>query len=387
MARRHTGGAAARGLDRARVGLLATVPIAVVAHLWSAYYYLFAIAGLSLALGAALARRPIGWAIAAVALLAWGSAIGRDVPGYTAPRDRWSTTSHVNREHIERANRVSGGYLASLLRQHPRPAPGTSLFFAGLQGGVAFQRADGPLLRWAYRDTSLRGWYHSQFTRARYERGPAIFMVASGDTLHDMAPGSDLLLRVAFGLVMSNAMSAAEEALRAYAAAPDPNWHTPWWLLWVALANGDSATAGGELRSLIGGRALAPFTGRNQVLSALAAGDTARAMALTRNAVEANPVDPAACGLLSDLLLMRSPDSPDGAMLALAARVLAPRDPYAWRRWGLVYFQRGRHLEALASLDRYVQLAKGAPGDREVQGWLSQLRDIASGRKATTVGE
>ena len=54
--------------------LAGAAPVAAVAGIWSAYYYLFALCGAALALGTWLAARPKGWALAAVALLAWNSA-------------------------------------------------------------------------------------------------------------------------------------------------------------------------------------------------------------------------------------------------------------------------------------------------------------------------
>ena len=53
--------------------------------------------------------------------------------------------------------------LASLKRAVPRPAPRTTFFFSGVPEASSWQVLDGPSVRWASRDSSLR----SDFT---YER-------------------------------------------------------------------------------------------------------------------------------------------------------------------------------------------------------------------------
>jgi len=43
--------------------------------------------------------------------------------------------------------------------------------------GVAFQRGDGPLLRWAYRDPSLKAYYLNAFSKQTARPGPLLFFL------------------------------------------------------------------------------------------------------------------------------------------------------------------------------------------------------------------
>jgi hypothetical protein len=151
--------------------VLATVPVSLVAGIWSAYYYLFACCGLALALGAWLGSRPAWAALLVVTLAAIGSASARSLDEFAIARDLWSGQSHVNGFYIERANRYVAGYLASLKRAHPTLPPRSTVFYSGLVSNTAFQTADGPLLRWAYQDSSLRSHYVKFFSREKAARG------------------------------------------------------------------------------------------------------------------------------------------------------------------------------------------------------------------------
>ena len=82
------------------------------------------------------------------------------------------------------------------------------------------------------------------------------------------------------------------------------------------------------------------------------------------------------------LLLVRQHGDPEGAVEAFAARLLAPGDPTAWRRWGTVQLDRGRYLEALRSLERCQALGDPqAARDSEVQGLIEALRDRVQGAR------
>src|SRR5207244_11145839 len=61
--------------------------------------------------------------------------------------------------------------------------------------------------------------------------------------------------------------------------------------------------------------------------------------------------------LMAELVTAVEPRSSGGAMEALAARLLRPLDPLAWRRWAYIQIQSGQYQEAYVSLGRYVQLA------------------------------
>jgi hypothetical protein len=114
--------------------------------------------------------------------------------------------------------------------------------------------------------------------------------------------------------------------------------------------------------------------------AALAAGDTALALALAREGTLTHGADAAAHGLLADLLLLQNLADPEGAIEAWATRALAPRNPYAWRRVAMVQIQRQRDPQALASLERYFELA-GELGreDLEAQKAMEGLRERMPG--------
>jgi hypothetical protein len=360
--------------------LLATLPVAAVAILWSAYYYLFAMCGVALALGALLASRPVGWSIAALAALAWGSASARGLEEFAVPRDAWTPQSHINRHYIDRSNKIVEDYLRSLERAHPKLPDASTLFFAGLKGNVAFQRADGPLLRWAYRDSSLRSYYLNMFSRDKVGRGPLYFFVAEGDTLREMEAGDDLYERIAFGMILSDQPKSARDALTLAMERNPANTRAAYWLAWTQWALSDTAAALATLaRSGVTVQAgEAPET--RIVLPRAAAGDTTGALAIMRDAVRHHPLDPAAHALLADLLLVHDRGDPDGILEAYATRVLAPSDPIAWRRWGMIQTDRQRFLEALQSFNRYFKLGgASARGDQEAQQWVTTIRGMVPG--------
>lgn len=354
---------------------LAVAPITAVASLWSAYYYLFAMCGVGLLLGALLGRAPIWVVLIALGALAAGSAQARYLPGFGMGHTAWTSASHINAAYIDRSNRVTASYLASLQRAYPRLPQGSTVYFGGLAGNVAFQRGDGPLLRWAYRDTSLRSYYMYAFSKQTVRPGPMMFFLASGDTLAEMPQGEDLLLRVAFGQVLSDHLGAAREVLDAAEVRDAWSARLSYWRAWLHWAGGDTAAAHRELGRAGYGVAVGNSSVRDLVLAQLAAGDTARAVTTARLATREHPLDAAAHGLLADLLLIVDREDVDAAIEALAARVLAPDDPTGWYRWAMVQADRDRPLEAYASLQQYFVRGGGAAqGDAEAQRLAASLK-------------
>ena len=85
---------------------------------------------------------------------------------------------------------------------------------------VGFQTADGPLLRWAYRDTSLRSYFFGQFRMAHAERGPVFFFQDSRGRLDEIT-GRDSLERISGGLFLSEELVASRDVhLLAVRATP-----------------------------------------------------------------------------------------------------------------------------------------------------------------------
>ena len=360
--------------------LLATVPVAAVALLWSAHYYLFAMAGVALGLGVVLARAPAWAACGALALLAWGSANARGLPEFGAGRDPWTPVSHINRRYIERASRISARYLSSLQRAYPKFPPGSTVYFAGLAANSGFQAANGPLLRWAYRDSSLRAYYLNMFSLRTVRPGPLYFFVGAADTLREMEGGDERFLRIAYGLIVSDQVAGARDALDVFARRTRADVRTLYWQSWVSRALGDTAAAQRQLAAsgaLPGAGAPhdAAARDREAVLARLTARDTLGAIDRARAAVRSHALDAGAHGLLADLTLIRSPDDPGGAIEAFAARVLAPEDPFGWRRWATVQARRERYLEALASYQTYLRLGgAAAAADAEARAWADHVR-------------
>src|SRR5207244_582264 len=101
-----------------RVGLLwgmaGALPVAAVVIIWSAYFYLFALCGAVLVLGAWLAELPLGHALLVVALLGWGSENGRRLEEFATAHRPWTAQSHVNRFYLDRALERVSGYLRDL---------------------------------------------------------------------------------------------------------------------------------------------------------------------------------------------------------------------------------------------------------------------------------
>jgi hypothetical protein len=360
--------------------LIATAPVALVAPIWSAYYYLFAICGAALAIGSWLATRSASVALGVVAALAVGSASVRGLDEFAVARTPWTGQSHINRYYNDRATRNVERYLGSLKRQRPTLPHGATLFFGGLKGNVAFQTTDGPLLRWAYRDSSLRSYYLNDFTLERARGGAPLIFIAEGDTLKEMEQGSDLYYRLASSMIVSDRPRSARDMLLLQLQRDPRSPRAHYWSTWAQWALGDSLGALESLRQ----SGVTPHAGAARAIEATFAAlqirDTTTALRVIRGAVVANGLDAGAHALLADLLLVRNRDDIDGTIEAYAARVLVPDQPYAWRRWGMVQAHHERYLESLASFERYfVLIGSGGDQDQEARRWLESIRSMLPG--------
>jgi hypothetical protein len=357
--------------------LLGTLPIAAVSAIWSAYYYLFAMCGVALGLGVWLARRPLGLTMALLAVLAWGSASARSLSEFGIGRDAWTAQSHINRRYLERATRYGARYLRDLRRQRPTLPRGSTIFFAGLPGNIAFQAGDGALVRWAYRDTSLRSYYLGSFTLEKARRGPFYVFRGGEDSLVEIAPSAELFADMAFYMIASDQTQSARDVLVLERERAPSSEAATSWLAWVQWSLGERDAAMAALQR--GGQNAVgePTPEVEQALAAVSRGDTLGAIRLMDGGVRRHALDPGAHALLADLRLSRDPGDPSGTIEAYAARVLAPDRPAAWRRWGMVQAHRGRYLEALRSFHRYFALAGDAsPSDAEAQRWVATIRGM-----------
>lgn len=367
---------AGRGIGTGIVWALAgAAPIAAVANIWSAYYYLFALCGVAVALGAWLAAGPRKWALAAVAVLSWNSARSSSLPAHALVREPWATCSHVNRQYLERGTGVVQRYLRQLLAARPDLPPRTTLFFSGVPGGIAFQTADGPLVRWAYRDTSLRSYYMTSFDLQKARRGPYFLFEVRNDSLSEMTEDNFRFYRMALGAILSDRPASAREMLWAQQDRDSSAAMARYWLAWVNWDLGDRDRALEALRAagFPGPAGRAPQIAAAR--SALAQRDTVGAWRTMQRAVAEHMLDAEAHGLLADLTFKVAKDAAGGVIEAYAARLLAPSSPASWRRWAMVQVRQDRPLEGAGSLRRYFDLAgAGGAGDSEAQAMAQYLR-------------
>jgi hypothetical protein len=363
-----------RGLATGLVWALAgAVPVAAVASIWSAYFYLFALCGAAVALGTLLGAIHREWALGAIALLAWNSARSSALPANAIVRQPWNTCSRVNRHYLDRGTRTVQRYLRHMLAARPSLPPRSTIFFSGIPGSVGFQTSDGPLVRWAYRDTSLRSYFTNSFDSEKASRGPCVFLEVKKDSLVDQTNDPRQLMRTALGAILSDLPRSAGEMLSfalgrdstatAIANATATSARMKYWLAWVEWDLGHRERA---LQLLSAGgfppdSSPAPQTAAGR--AALARGDTTGAWRTMQLAVTQHMLDPEAHALLADLSFMVGQSS-GGVIEAYAARLLAARSPREWRRWAMAQIDEDRPLEGASSLRRYFDLA-GNDGARD----------------------
>jgi hypothetical protein len=346
--------------------LAGALPVTVVAWTWSNYYYLFALCGLALLLGTLLARAHRVLGLAVLVGLAWGSEVGRNLDEFATAPGAWTHQSHLSRYYIDRGMAHLDRYLASMRRARPTVPPHSIIFFADIPAQVGWQAGDGPLVRWAYHDSTLQSHYLSMFSFELASRGPVFVFRAVGDSLEDLTPRPVLMRELAMSFLTGENLSSARDALRLDLVQHPADPMAEYWLGWTTLALGDTSEAVIHLTrggcSLEGG----PSPELLQAEARLAAGDTLGTERLLGLAVARHALDPGTHAALAEFELKRMVASPYGLIEAFAARLLAPQHPLCWRRWGFVQYFWGHHDEAGESLARYFALAgPAAAGDRE----------------------
>jgi hypothetical protein len=363
--------------------LLGAVPVTAVAPVWSSYYYLFALCGVGLALGAGLAARPREPALVVLALLAWGSENGRRLDEFITAPDAWSRQSHVNRRYIERATSIVERYLRQLRTARPTLPPRSTVFFGGLPAFTGFQAGDGPLLRWAYRDSSLRSYYLMELTAERYRRGPAFAFVVTHDTLGEMKFDRERLRVFAMMALVSDRPRLALDVLELPGALSPTDRFVPYWRAWLRWALGDTAGARVELQRLGMTLDAGPTPEIPETVRLLAAGDTVAARTLMSEAVGRHALDPLAHAMLGGLLVNDSEHEMDAAVEAYAATLLAPQVGRYWWLMGYVQSKALRYDESRRSLERFFALGGGYPEENEqAQRLLDWLRNHGPGGAA-----
>jgi hypothetical protein len=352
--------------------VLGTIPVAAVAGIWSAYYYLFALCGVALVAGALVVRAPAWTALLPALVVGTLSEGARELPEFATQRGAWTTQSHLNRHYLERGMVLSQRCLAELRQARPTLPAASTLYFAALPAAMAFQSADGPLIRWAYRDSSLRSYYLTRFRMDAARRGPVFFFQMSQGRLIEIT-GPDSLEHIGLGLVTSEAPEPARDVMT-LAYRQRPIAANAYRAAWAAAACGDTMERDAWLRRADVRLDAGPTPEVPAALAKVAARDTAQAIELMLAAVRVHGLDAGAHALLADLLCLEH-RLDAGTIEAYAARQLAPLEPSMWRRWGMVEMVRGAHDPAAKALERYLELGGPAAGaDQEALSTLATLR-------------
>jgi hypothetical protein len=385
--RRTAGDVAAPGFPPVLVGLawalLGALPVTAVAPVWSSYYYLFALCGAGLALGAGLARRSRETTLIVVALLAWGSENGRRLDEFITAPGAWTTQSHVNRRYVERANSFVKRYLGQLRALRPTLPPRSTVFFGGLPSFTGFQAGDGPLLRWAYRDSSLRSYFLMEFTAERYRRGPVFAYLVQKDTLGELKLDRTELCSFAATALVSDRPRLALDILELPGMLDPTDRSGPYWRAWLRLALRDTAGSRAELRGLGMSLDAGPTPEIAEAVRRVDAGDTTGALNLMMEALGRHALDPEAHAVLGGLLVNESQFESDAAVEAYAATLLAPRSGRNWWLMGLVQSKARRYDECQHSLERFLALGGGYPDEIEqAHRLLDWLRSTGPGGAA-----
>ena len=361
--------------------LAGALPVAAVASIWSAYFYLFAMCGVAIALGALASHLPRWGAVTLVALLAWGSENGRQLDEFSTGPGAWSVESHVNRFYLDRAMARIKLYLGELKVAYPQLAPRTTIFWSGVPSFLAWQVADGPLVRWAYNDSSLRSYFLSSgFTLDRAERGPVHFLQITADTIKDLATSPRYYKEMSIAMVLAGKYDAALAALTLDSRRDPRDGVTKYWLAVIRTASGDTSGVSRLILEADLNPRAGPAPGVALARARLAARDTAGARDLALRAVAGYALDPEAHSALADILIGDVAQNASCVMEALAHCALAPRDPLAWRRWAYIQTVSRRYIEAYASIQRYFALGGAvAEADTAAQTWRRELERTQPG--------
>jgi hypothetical protein len=358
------------------------LPVTLVASMWSAYYYLFALCGAAIAIGILCTLAPAwrGWiAGAALVLMSTLSAHASARREFAMTSNPWATQSHVTRYYLERSQPLVRHLLDQLMQAYPGFPPRTTLFFGGVPPNAAWQAGDGALFRVAYHDTTLRSYFIAAFDRARAVRGPNHFFDVSTGDLIELWPGQIPYAPLALNLLLDERRDAARDAMSLELESRARTPEDAYLMAWLELDAGHRDAAARWLTSL--GLPLDSDLSPEvaPVLHMITADhDTTRAISAMREAIRRHPSDPGAHALLADLLLSRQ--DPAGPVEAFAALALAPRHGSMWRRWAQLQLLTNRYRQARVSLDRYFDLSsEEAARDPEALAWRAQLARVRAG--------
>lgn len=360
--------------------LAGVLPLILVMPIWSAYFYLYALLGIACLVGAIAASLSRVQRAAIVGALVCLSVNARMLDEFSSSRGAWSAQSHVNRHYLLRAMETVERYTRSLKAARPTLPERSTVFFANVPVSSGWQAGNGPLIRWAYRDTSLRSYFLSQFSSPMAERGPVFFFAVDGDSLTDRSNDPMLLPSFAYSLLLVEQPQGAADALdQAIARRPDQReFH--YWRAWARWAVGDSSGAGSDLAHAGARAARGVSMEARQRIGALGQRDSSLRVALLLQLRDQAALEPWVHARLAAACLASPRLQKQGVIEAYAFRVLAPQDPDAWRKWAAAQLSEAKYEGALASLDHYIRLA-GESGqlDGEARRTRESLRRLVSG--------
>jgi hypothetical protein len=370
-----------RALVTALVWTLAgTLPLIAVAAIWSAYFYLFALGGVALGLGTLAARWPRWATVALLVALATGSQSGRASTEFATGRGAWNTQSHINRLYVDRATTLIARYLRGLKVARPTVQPRSTFFFGGVLAYLAWQTGDGPIVRWAYHDTTLRSYYQSDFTLERARRGPALFFSIYDDSMIDAVREPNDLIMIAMNTLMNDKLDTSHAVLTYMGDLEPMPVDAEYFLAWVTWARGDSLGARTLLAAAGFGLERGPTPEIAVAQRRLAEADTLGALNALLQGIQKHALDPAVHAQLCELLLHKNADNGRARVEALAYRALAADDPMAWVRWGLIQAHDNRSTQSVASLQRALDLHRLNPtAEAQVREIIRQLHRFEPG--------
>lgn len=351
-------------------------PIAAVAPIWSAYFYGWAVLGGAVLVGVlAVRQKPLIQAIILGGLAVVTINAGH-LDEFALNADAWAWQSHVNERYVVRSSEVVSRYLHELRSGHHMLPHRATVFFANVPPSSGWQAGDGAILRWAYRDSSLRSYYLTEFTRERAMRGPVLFYAVDDGMLKDHTHDQGMLRSIAYSMLLADKPGPAIQALSMSESAC---WDSEA-AYWRGLSRMALADSGGAVKefglAMMRTECLVDAHARSRIITIADTSERIRELMRWRRC---DVLDPWVHARLAAVLLARG-DVVGGTIEAYAYKVLAPAEADVWRKWASAELLNGKPAFALAALERY-SASSGPAGERdaEVKEMLGKLRRIVNG--------
>jgi hypothetical protein len=306
---------------------LFALPVAAVAHHWSAYFYTTCAAGGAVLVAAATARLARWGVVALLMGLLWWHAASSAVPAFALAENPWTWTSHLTPYYFERGAALSARLRAALRRVAPAPAQGTRFFFATLPPWAGFQMGNGPVIRDLYRDRSLESYFYTQFSESTAAEHPCVFLFWNGVDFERLyAHGADPFFQVGADLLLLDRPAGAIHAFRRGLGRGENAVDLTYWLGWAFLWAGERAPAEQAWRAFGARDDSTMFVAwLRAARTVLDDGDTLAARRDLFEAVRAGIGRPEPHAALGELLGPRSPK-----FALLETKVAARLDPRDW---------------------------------------------------------